>query len=178
MTHAPRTAGLIELRLNHVSQLFNTMDPSPFHERDLDHDAEEFILSWAREHEKDSALRIRVVLRQPEDPEAARLVRESIQHYFGYRSRIAQRELDELFREGRMALLIGLLFLGFTLVLRDLITPGPRLADFIREGLTICGWVGLWKPIDIHLYRWWPLKAHGRLLTRLSGCQVEVAFES
>jgi hypothetical protein len=52
------------------------------------------------------------------------------------------------------------------------------LADFVREGLTICGWVGLWKPIDIHLYRWWPLQAHGRLLTRLSGCPVEVAFES
>ena len=44
--------GLIELRLNNVGQPFNTMDPSPFHERDLDHDAEEFILSWAREHEK------------------------------------------------------------------------------------------------------------------------------
>ena len=47
--------GLIELRLNNVGQLFNTMDPSPYHERDLDHDAEEFILSWAREHEKDLA---------------------------------------------------------------------------------------------------------------------------
>ncbi len=178
MTTAPRTTGLIELRLNHVSQLFNTMDPSPFHERDLDHDAEEFILSWAREHEKDSELRIKVVLRQPEGPEAARLVRESIQHYFGYRARIAERDLAELFREGRMALLIGLLFLGSTLVLRDLITPGQRLTDFVREGLTICGWVGLWKPIDIHLYRWWPLKAHGRLLKRLSACPVEVVFEA
>jgi hypothetical protein len=65
--------GLIELRLNNVGQLFNTMDPSPFHERDLDHDAEEFILSWAREHESDSDLRIRIVLRQPEDAESARL---------------------------------------------------------------------------------------------------------
>ena len=144
--------GLIELRLNNVGQLFNTMDPSPFHERDLDHDAEEFILSWAREHEKDSN--------------------------FAYRARITRRDLGELFREGRTALLIGLLFLAATLVLRDLITPGYRLGDFLREGLTICGWVGLWKPIDIHLYRWWPLRAHGRLLTRLSGCPVEVVFES
>jgi hypothetical protein len=170
--------GLIELRLNNVGQLFNTMDPSPFHERDLDHDAEEFILSWAREHERDSDLRIRVVLRQPADPEAARLVRESIQHYFGYRARIARQDLGELFHEGRSALLIGLLFLAATLVLRDLIPAGARWSDFIREGLTICGWVGLWKPIDIHLYRWWPLKAHGRLLSRLSQCPVEVAFES
>ena len=170
--------GLIELRLNNVGQLFNTMDPSPFHERDLDHDAEEFILSWAREHERDSDLRIRVVLRQPADPDAARLVRESIQHYFEYRARIARRDLGELFREGRTALLIGLLFLAVTLVLRDLITPTHRLGEFLREGLMICGWVGLWKPIDIHLYRWWPLQAHGRLLARLSQCPVEVAFET
>lgn len=170
--------GLIELRLNNVGQLFNTMDPSPFHERDLDHDAEEFILSWAREHERDSALRIRIVLRQPPDAEAARLVQESIQHYFGYRARIASRELGELFREGRSALLIGLFFLGSTLVLRDLIPAGARWSDFVREGLTICGWVGLWKPIDIHLYRWWPLKAHGTLLSRLSRCPVEVVFEA
>jgi hypothetical protein len=176
MTSTP--AGLIELRLNNVGQLFNTMDPSPFHERDLDHDAEEFILSWAREHEKDSDLRIRVVLRQPEDPAAAQLVRESIQHYFGYRARIARRDLGELFREGRTALLIGLIFLGVTLVLRDLIPSGRNLGDFIREGLTICGWVGLWKPIDIHLYRWWPLQAHGRLLSRLSRCPIEVVFEA
>jgi hypothetical protein len=176
MTTPP--SGLIELRLNNVGQLFNTMDPSPFHERDLDHDAEEFILSWAREHAKDSDLTIRVVLRQPEDAEATRLVRESIHHYFAYQARIARSDLSELFREGRTSLLIGLLFLGTTLVLRDLITPGPNLPDFVREGLTICGWVGLWKPIDIHLYRWWPLKAHGRLLTRLSACPIEVVFEA
>jgi hypothetical protein len=170
--------GLIELRLNDVGQLFNTMDPSPFHERDLDHDAEEFILSWAREHERDSDLRIRVVLRQAENAEATRLVRESIQHYFEYRARIARQDLGGLFREGRTSLMIGLLFLAATLLLRNLIPSGASWSDFMREGLTICGWVGLWKPIDIHLYRWWPLKAHGRLLTRLSRCPVEVVFEA
>jgi hypothetical protein len=39
----------IELSLHDVDQLFNTMDPSPFHEKDLDDDAAEFILSWAQE---------------------------------------------------------------------------------------------------------------------------------
>jgi len=30
----------IELKLQSVHQLFNSMDPAPFHERDLDDDAE------------------------------------------------------------------------------------------------------------------------------------------
>jgi hypothetical protein len=31
--------GLIEVKVTDVNQLFNSMDPSPFHERDLDHEA-------------------------------------------------------------------------------------------------------------------------------------------
>ena len=77
-----------------------------------------------------------------------------------------------------IALLIGLLFLATTLLLRDLVPAQARWSEVFREGLTICGWVGMWKPIDLHLYRWWPLKAHGALLTRLSRCPVEVVFES
>jgi hypothetical protein len=176
MTTAP--AGLIELKLGSVNQLFNTMDPSPFHERDLDHDAEEFILSWAREHERDTDLRIRIVLKQPASALGAHQIQESIQHYFGYRARIAQSELSELFRDGRRALAIGLLFLATTLILRGLLPSTEGWMKFADEGLTICGWVGLWKPIDIHLYRWWPLRAHGKLLSRLSQCPVEVAFEA
>ncbi|MBM3868486.1 MAG: hypothetical protein FJ384_06110 [Verrucomicrobia bacterium] len=177
MTENPGASGLIELRLGHVGQLFNTMDPSPFHERDLDHDAEEFILSWAREHEHDAVLRLRVVLRQPADEHTAGQVRESVRHYFAYRARMARRELRDLFREGRTSLAIGALFLAATLVLRGLI-PAGGWTDIVREGLTICGWVGLWKPIDIHLYRWWPLKAHGDLLARLGDGEVEVVFEA
>jgi len=84
----------------------------------------------------------------------------------------------DLFRDGRRALLIGLLFLASTLLLRGLLPSNVGWMRFADEGLTICGWVGLWKPIDIHLYRWWPLKAHGDILARLSRCPVEVVFEA
>ena len=39
----------LELRLRELAQLFNSMDPSPFHERDLDAAADAFIVEWARE---------------------------------------------------------------------------------------------------------------------------------
>ena len=31
----------IEVKLQEFEQLFNTIDPSPFHEKDLDHDLED-----------------------------------------------------------------------------------------------------------------------------------------
>jgi hypothetical protein len=39
----------IQVRIHELRQLFNSIDPSPFRERDLDADCEEFIVSWARE---------------------------------------------------------------------------------------------------------------------------------
>ena len=43
----------IEVRLSSIDQLFDTLDPSPFREKDLDKDVEEFIVSWARELPRD-----------------------------------------------------------------------------------------------------------------------------
>jgi hypothetical protein len=40
---------VIQVKVDEVSQLFNTLDPTPFRERDVDGDAEEFIVDWARE---------------------------------------------------------------------------------------------------------------------------------
>ena len=34
----------IEINLIRLSQLFSSLDPSPFHERDLDQDAEDYIV--------------------------------------------------------------------------------------------------------------------------------------
>jgi hypothetical protein len=39
----------IELHVEKIGQLFNTLDPMPFRKRDLDREAEEYIVSWARE---------------------------------------------------------------------------------------------------------------------------------
>ena len=58
-------AHVIEIRLDNIHQLFNSMDPSPFHERDLDHDAEEFIVSWAQEYPVNEPLRLVIHLRHP-----------------------------------------------------------------------------------------------------------------
>ena len=65
------TVARIELRLRELSQLFNSLDPSPFIDRDLDTDAEEFILSWAREHAKERELELVLHLATPPTSERA-----------------------------------------------------------------------------------------------------------
>jgi hypothetical protein len=47
-----------------VHQLFNSMDPSPFIEKDFYGDAEEFIVSWAQEFPSGDPLRLHIYVEQ------------------------------------------------------------------------------------------------------------------
>ena len=49
----------IEVRVAELRQLFNAIDPSPFRERDLDPNAEQFIVDWARDLPRDAPLALR-----------------------------------------------------------------------------------------------------------------------
>lgn len=169
--------GLIEVKLTELNQLFNSMDPAPFHERDLDRNAEEFIVSWAQEHPRQHDLKLVVHLANcPANVgDAQHLVANSVAHYFNYRASMKLHELKHLLREGRAALLLGLVFLGLCQLIATLMPPSASGSQVMfREGLTIIGWVAMWKPLDIYLYRWWPLVALRQLYQRLSRMPVEV----
>ncbi len=175
----PRTAdNVIQLKLRDVAQLFNSLDPSPFNEKDLDHDAEEFIVGWARELRHHDSLRLVLHLENPLAPPAtAASVCESIRHYFAYRASINRLEFRQLLQQGRTSLLIGTGFLAGCLLLGEMISRRGESGAFwsvAREGLTIGGWVAMWRPMEIYLYDWWPLKRRGSLLAKLSRIDVDV----
>ncbi|HTH49538.1 MAG TPA: hypothetical protein VMB21_18630 [Candidatus Limnocylindria bacterium] len=167
----------IELSLRNVGQLFNTLDPSPFHDKDLDHDAEEFIESWALEFKADAPVTLTVHLEElPAGPSPQPLVEQAVHNYFLNRARLNRLEFRRLMAEGRKCLVIGLLFLGACLALSELVIgrQSGTLADVLRESLTIGGWVAMWRPLEIYLYDWWPLRERGRIFEKLSTMPVEV----
>ena len=172
----PRGENLIEVTVETLDQLFNTMDPSPFYERDLDHDADEFIVSWAREYPLHEPVRLIVHLKicQP-DTDAQAVIERAVHNYFRYKTGLNEREFSQLLREGRISLLIGLSFLTLCLSAGEFVVnhgvPGGMV---MRESLTIGGWVAMWHPLDIYLYRWWPLRRTGRIFRKLSEMPVEV----
>ena len=65
---------MIELRVEGLAQLFHTLDPFPFRERDLDREAEEFIVGWARELPPNHP--ITIVVHYPETEVQTRAARE------------------------------------------------------------------------------------------------------
>jgi hypothetical protein len=166
----------IEVRVRELRQLFNEMDPSPFHERDLAPEAEEFIVDWAREAPRDAPLGLVVSLEHaaPDVAGEALLLREAVQRYFRRRAEAARHRLRELFRRGRISLAIGLVALALASVLANAITGVVRgdLGQLLREGLIIGGWVAMWRPLEVFLYDWWPIRAEARRFDRLAAMPV------
>src|SRR5579863_8699436 len=111
----------ISLKLREMSQLFNSMDPSPFIEKDLDDDAEEFIVSWAQEFSLDAPIRLCIYLEQwpAEDPKE--LIKTAVHNHFAHRAKISGLEFKRLLKEGRTSLFIGLAFLSGCLILSNVL---------------------------------------------------------
>ncbi len=168
----------IELKLRELPQLFNSMDPSPFLDRDLDADAEEFIVSWAREHPKDHELELSIQLATQPPPDRVAGVEEAVHHYFSVRAEMKRHEFRQLMRRGRLNLVIGLGFLAGCLFLSGFAVRlgAGTAADIVREGLMIIGWVAMWRPLEIYLYDWWPLRDELRLLERLARMPVRLVL--
>lgn len=179
--HGSHGSAVISVRVRELAQLFNSLDPSPFLERALDADAEEFIVGSAREHAKDHhEFHVHIHLLTPPPPEKAAGVEESLRHYFRVRSEAKQREFRQLMRRGRISLIVGLLFLTACFVLEELVANlgYGTAAELIRESLTIGGWVAMWRPLEIYLYDWWPLRAERQLLERLARVRVKLILPS
>jgi hypothetical protein len=167
----------IELRLRDVNQLFNTMDPSPFYDKDLDQDAEEFIENWAREFGVRERVALVVHLEEwpaKEDPQA--LVEQAVHNYFRYKARMNKREFKSLMIEGGWSLVIGATFLMICLAAGRAVgsVESGTFPEMLKESLVIGGWVAMWRPIEIYLYRWWPLFRRGRIREKLSHMPVKV----
>jgi hypothetical protein len=178
----PPHCGLIEVHVAELRQLFNAIDPSPFQERDLDPRAEEFIVEWSRDLPGTATLALVVHLeRAAGPPEEAVVLRDAIREFFHQRAVGARRQLRELFRRGRISLGIALVFLGASIAAGDALAtsfPASHVSDVLREGLLIVGWVAMWRPLEVFLYDWWPIRAEARLFDRLSAMLVRIEYRA
>jgi hypothetical protein len=80
---------------------------------------------------------------------------------------------------GRTSLAIGLVALASAIALGDFLAAlmkGSRIGEIVRESLTIGGWVSMWRPLEIFLYDWWPIRSETRLSERLAAMPVRIRY--
>jgi hypothetical protein len=168
----------LDLHIASQRQLFNSMDPAPFRERDLDPEVSLYIREWAEELSLTAPLGIRVTLTdEPATTAAETALRDALHDNFARSAAEHRRNLRKLFRDGRISLVIGIGFLAIAILIAEAVasrmSDGPY-AKLVQESVVIGGWVALWQPINIFLYDWWPIRRLVKLYDRLAIAAVEL----
>lgn len=174
---AAKTPHAVAIRLRELSQLFNLMDPSPLHEKDLNPEAADYVASWADEYPIREPVQLTFHLERPGAEIDLQAVIESAVHtYFASRAAFKRLEFRRLMREGQKSLVIGIVFLGTCVVLAQWLprTGVLPLRNVFRESLLVAGWVAMWRPMQIYLYEWWPIRRRRRLYDKLAVAPVSV----
>ena len=176
----PAKCAVIEVHVGELRQLFDAIDPSPFRDRDLDPKAEEFIVGWAKDLPSEASFALVVDLdREAGLPDEAAVLRDAIHEFFRHRAQTYRQRLRELFRLGRTSLVIGLVALAGAIALGDFLATlmkGNHIGEILRESLTIGGWVSMWRPLEVFLYDWWPIRKEARLSDRLAAMPVRIRY--
>jgi hypothetical protein len=166
----------VEIHLDTLKQFFNSLDPSPFYEQDLDAAAEHYIVSWAEEYPLDEPVRLVLHLGGGETDKGQRaMVEAAVHRHFQNQARLARLEFRQLMRVGSRSLAIGLTVLALCLLGGEALAKhDDALSSLLRQSLLIGGWVAMWQPMQIYLYGWWPLRRRRRIYEKLGRMPVEL----
>jgi hypothetical protein len=169
---------LLKLRLSDLRQLFSSLDPAPFHQRDIDSEAAAYIFEWASEAPPRQPLALALVLDAANvDPDEVAAVPLAVHDYFRRRASARRKEVRKLLRTGRISLWVAIAFILVASAAAQwlaTVMPTGRYATIVSESIIVACWVAMWRPAGIFLYDWWPLVADARLYDRLSRAGVSV----
>lgn len=167
----------IDIRLKSSRQLFDGRDPAPFRERDLDDHAVVYLVGAVQELPDRVDVKLVFWISDepaPQLPDATLI--EAVRAHFHYEVADLDRQIRQHMRRARTFLLVGLSVLIVFLWLAELTAaqPAGHMRQILREGLTITGWVAMWRPLEALLYDWWPLVYERRVRRRLREAPMEV----
>lgn len=162
----------IQVRVATVEHIFNPMDPTPLEERSLNPEVADWIEEWAEDLDKNDPITVEIHVADGRFAGREQAIVVGLHNHFEYREWQADRELRKLLRQGRFTLLVGIFaFAGFNAASR-LIGSSNVVVEVIHEGLAVLGWVALWKPLEILLFDWWPIRRELRACRRLAESTV------
>ena len=168
---------LIEIKLSSVIQLFNSFDPAPFYEKELDNAAEHYIVDTVDDFPQKTQFKIIIYL-PPElaASDRAKKITPAIQNHFQYKTLIAERKFRSRLKYGRFTLLVGLSFLFISLVTGEylLSVTTSIVTQLIATALLVTGWAAMWEPVTVLLYELWPLIQMKKIYQKISTTEIDI----
>ncbi|MBL9147117.1 MAG: hypothetical protein JNM94_00335 [Phycisphaerae bacterium] len=165
---------IVELRVRTLDELFHPLDPSPIARRDLSETAADYLYTELRDVSGDFGVRVVVHLPDAEMAHADAVV-AAIRRHFAWSAVATRQAMHRLRRLGLLSLAIGLLAVaGLIGVAQLLVRSYERtFVSTLAESITIIAWVILWRPVEVLLFDWWPLRTDIALYERLAALDIE-----
>lgn len=163
----------VDIHVRNPAQLFNSLDPAPFWDRDLDHAAASFIEDEFSDKRSADLWNLNVHVLEGVD--MASDLQTAVGSYYQRSAASARRELREHLLTTELALAGGILLFVLCMATRQiLLATFGELSRMLDEGLIVLAWLALWRPAEALLYEWVPLYRKRRLFERLAGIRVSV----
>ncbi len=163
----------IDVSATNIERLLDNRDPAPFRERDLDPGLATYLIDAVEDLA--SSPRVRVVF-WLQEPCAASEIEDSYRAHFGASLQRIVRQNHQRVRLGLSALVIAVVILVALFALSQLMraTLTGSIGAALSEGVTILSWIVLWRPTEVLLYDWIPVRRERRLVRLLLDASLAV----
>jgi hypothetical protein len=163
----------VSTHVRDLSRFFNSLDPSPFWDRDLDRDAAAFIEEEFSDKRSAEVWHLNIHTQQ--ESAMGGELQTAVENYYTRLAGSARHQLHEHLRLGQWALLAGIVILLSCMALREFLRGALQsLPKALDEGLIILAWLAMWRPAEMLAYEWVPLLSKRRLYERLAGIRILV----
>ncbi len=178
--------GIVGIRLQSLDLLFRNPEIDPFagsHDglSGMDHLKLALKRHWSRDTPDVTMLRL-VVPAVDAGPARRDETRRAIAGWCDAQAAVTQNLLSVMAKERRRAWQVGGLFFAACLAIATALETIPALSGFgatlVSETIIIAGWVGVWHPLDLTLYAWWPHRFRLQQLEKIRQLAVELLPDS
>jgi hypothetical protein len=143
-------------------------------ERTLASAADEFVVGRVADMPEDAEILLRILL-PASDASSCVDVQEAFRAHYAASAARQRRALRKHFREARFMLMQGVIFAVILITIAKLIASmsDSVVLDKIAGGLSLIVWVSLWRPVDMLIYEWHPIRHEVRFRDRLAQIKVQ-----
>jgi len=167
----------IDIRVANYTDLYNEWDFSPFHEKDLDPELVDYLVTCFEEIPSPSNVVVSFHLpKAVHNPDLEEQFTHSVYYHLSYRRSQLELEKRGLRRDTMRYTGFGIAFVVLAQALPKLLDAFV-IASIVSEGLFIGGWVLLWEAFSHIFFRSRNLKRERELNERLQNADYRFIYE-
>ncbi len=161
---------MIEIALDHYSDIFYEWDPAPFKRRDIDPDLKKYLEECVAEIPFRYGIEVCFHLPSSQHhPHAEKEARQGLETGLIFQLYLIQKQLKDVWRRVFYLLVVGFIFLWVAVDNENISGTLPMV---LVHGLFVIGWVYLWEAISLVIFTTPEIWHRYRLYKRLKNAPI------